>query len=139
MKGTRLRLHAMELKARIAQTQPMEPLFILCHASEDNSTDAPLSTTEMNALRTVRAATGSRRGMHNPAGVWSSIRGSSHLSRTDITARSPVLPRFYRLHYAYIFICGDTRLMRHPRDRRLFGLPYNKRFLGLPYRMILPD
>lgn len=57
MKGTRLRLHAMELKARIAQTQPMEPLFILCHASEDNSTDAPLSTTEMNALRTVRAAT----------------------------------------------------------------------------------
>ena len=34
---------------------------------------------------------------------------------------------------------GDTRLMRHPRDRRLFGLPYNKRFLGLPYRIILPD
>ena len=57
MKGTRLRLHAMELKARIAQTQPMEPLFILCHASEDNSTDALLSTTEMNALRTARAAT----------------------------------------------------------------------------------
>ena len=34
---------------------------------------------------------------------------------------------------------GDTRLMRHPRDRRLFGLPYNKRFLGLPYRIVLPD
>ena len=138
MKGTRLRLHAMELKARIAQTQPMEPLFILCHASEDNSTDAPLSTTEMNALRTARAAT-VHAGGHRPASAWSSIRGSSHLSRTDITARSSVLPRFYRLHYAYIFICGDTRLMRHPRDRRLFGLPYNKRFLGLPYRIILPD